>query len=285
MKSIIGFRWILIFAGLLVFAGACNDDDADDTTDEDINSSSVLTDLEGREITVAVENAYPPFNYFNAETGEGEGWDYDILAELCERLNCVPMFVPMLWETTLETVGRGDIDMIASGVVITDERDRIVDFSDSNASAYQYLFVRNNESRFSGAGDISEGDYVIAAQADTVNSEKAGELVGDERVITFPILGDAVAAVVNGEADAFIHLLREGQELTGQGADQVMIAGEPLAQLDYGFVFSEGSDLVAAFNEAIAALKADGTFYELDEQYFGPSFSLTPEDTIPPTYG
>ena len=64
-----------------------------------------------------------------------------------------------------------------------------------------------------------------------------------------------------------------------------MIAGEPLAQLDYGFVFSEGSDLVAAFNEAIATLKADGTFKELDEQYFGPLFSLTPEDTIPPTYG
>jgi len=34
--------------------------------------------LGGREVTIAVENAYLPFNYIDPETGEPAGWDYDV---------------------------------------------------------------------------------------------------------------------------------------------------------------------------------------------------------------
>lgn len=241
-------------------------------------------DLGGREVTVAVENSYLPFSYINAATGEAEGWDYDLLAEMCARLNCEPVFVPIPWAPTLATVGRGDIDMAANGIVINAERDKVVDYADSYSSARQYLFVRVDEDRFSGPEDLAEGDYVVAAQVSTVNSTKAVELVGEDRVVTFAHFGDAVAAVADGEADAFLHLLKDGQELMGPHADAVRIAGEPVAQLDYGFIFAEGSDLVAPFNEALAAMKADGTLAELNDRYFGPSFSITPADIAPPVY-
>ena len=241
-------------------------------------------DLGGREITVAVENSYLPFSYVDAATGEARGWDYDMLAELCERLDCEPVFVPMPWEPTLAAVGSGDIDMAASGIVINAERDRIVDFSDSYASAYQYLFARTGEDRFDSVDELVVGDYMIAAQVNTVNSEKAVELVGAERVVTFTHLGEAVTAVAEGEADAFIHLLKDGQQLMGAHADEVGIVGDPLAQLDYGFIFSEGSDLVTPFNEALAAVEDDGILAEMNDRYFGPSFSVTPEDIAPPVY-
>ena len=241
-------------------------------------------DLGGRQVTVAVENSYLPFSYINAATGEAEGWDYDLLAELCARLNCEPVFVPIPWEPTLATVGRGDIDMAANGIVINAERDKIVDYADSYASARQYVFVRADDDRIDGPEDLADGDYVIAAQVSTVNSAKATELVGEENVVTFAHFGDAVAAVANGQADAFLHLLKDGQELMGPNAAAVRIAGEPVVQLDYGFIFAEGSDLVAPFNEALAAIKADGTLAELNDRYFGPSFSITPDDIAPPVY-
>ncbi|HLU10311.1 MAG TPA: transporter substrate-binding domain-containing protein, partial [Oceanobacillus sp.] len=55
-----------------------------------------LPDLEGREVTIAVENAYPPYNYIN-EAGEAVGWDYDTFNEICARINCVPVYVEMGW--------------------------------------------------------------------------------------------------------------------------------------------------------------------------------------------
>jgi polar amino acid transport system substrate-binding protein len=50
-----------------------------------------LPDLDGREVTVAVENAYLPFNYIDPDTGEWSGWDYDVWDEICVLLNCVPV--------------------------------------------------------------------------------------------------------------------------------------------------------------------------------------------------
>ena len=241
-------------------------------------------DLGGRQVTVAVENSYLPFSYINAATGEAEGWDYDMLAELCARLNCEPVFVPIPWEPTLATVGRGDIDMAANGIVINAERDKIVDYADSYASARQYVFVRADEDRFATPDELADGDYLVAAQVSTVNSAKAEELVGKENVVTFAHFGDAVAAVANEEADAFLHMLKDGQELMGPNAAAVRIVGDPVAQLDYGFIFAEGSDLVAPFNEALAAMKADGTLADLNDRYFGPSFSITPDDIAPPVY-
>jgi polar amino acid transport system substrate-binding protein len=61
--------------------------DPNSLTEEEV----ALPDLEGREITVAVENAYLPFNYIDPATGEGIGWDYDAIDEICARSNCVPV--------------------------------------------------------------------------------------------------------------------------------------------------------------------------------------------------
>ena len=47
--------------------------------------ASGLPDLGGREISIAIENAYIPFNYVRLDNGQAEGWDYDALAEICKR--------------------------------------------------------------------------------------------------------------------------------------------------------------------------------------------------------
>src|SRR4030042_3593812 len=57
-----------------------------------------LPDLGGKSITVAVENAYPPFNSIDETSGEGKGWDYDAVKEICKRLNCVPEFKQAAWD-------------------------------------------------------------------------------------------------------------------------------------------------------------------------------------------
>src|SRR5687768_15598361 len=62
-------------------------------TAEDIE----LPDHGGREVTVAIENAYLPFNFIDPATGEGIGWDYEALAILGERLNFVPVFEETSW--------------------------------------------------------------------------------------------------------------------------------------------------------------------------------------------
>ncbi|MCC7128879.1 MAG: transporter substrate-binding domain-containing protein, partial [Anaerolineae bacterium] len=45
-----------------------------------------MINLGGETVTVAVENAYPPFNMIDPKTNEGVGWDYDAVREICKRL-------------------------------------------------------------------------------------------------------------------------------------------------------------------------------------------------------
>mgnify|MGYP000439197027 CR=1 FL=1 len=98
-------------------------------------------DLGGREIRVAVENAYPPFNFIDEETGEPMGWDYDAVRAICEVINCTPVFVEAAWEGIFEATAAGEYDMVADGVTITPERDEIVDFSIPYMVIHQYIIV------------------------------------------------------------------------------------------------------------------------------------------------
>jgi polar amino acid transport system substrate-binding protein len=45
-----------------------------------------------------------------------------------------------------------------------------------------------------------------------------------------------------------------------------------------GFIFPKGSDLVAPFNAALAALRANGTMDALAERFFSDQFTITYED-------
>ena len=61
---------------------------------------NVWPDLEGREVYIAVENAYPPYNYLN-DDNEAVGWDYDTFDAICELLNCVPVYEETGWDGML----------------------------------------------------------------------------------------------------------------------------------------------------------------------------------------
>jgi len=75
------------------------------------SAEDALVDLECQEITMAVENAYLPFNYIVTETMQAEGWDYEVFTEICERLHCQPVFVETVWETMVQQVQEGQFVM------------------------------------------------------------------------------------------------------------------------------------------------------------------------------
>ena len=88
---------------------------------------TTLPDLGGREITIAVENAYPPYNYEILGTGEAGGWDYDFIDEACARLNCVPVWREFAWDPMIAAVADGQFDMATDGITIKPERAEIAE--------------------------------------------------------------------------------------------------------------------------------------------------------------
>ena len=275
---------VLMTAGALVFGlAACGGDDDDDAAVEaegdDTAEEGALPDLGGEEVTVAVENAYLPFNYIDPETGEGKGWDYDAWNEICERLNCSPSYEEAAWEGMIQAVSDGQFDAAADGITINDERAEIVDFSDGYIQIEQRLLVRSDEDRFSEVEDITaDEDIKIGTQTGTTNFDTAVELWGEDRVQAYEQFPFAVEALLSGEVDVVIMDETAGLGYVGANSPDLKLVGESLSSDELGFIFPKGSDLVGAVNQALAAMEADGTLDELAEKYFTDEFKVTSED-------
>ncbi|MCY4517825.1 MAG: transporter substrate-binding domain-containing protein [Acidimicrobiaceae bacterium] len=241
-------------------------------------------DSSADELTVAVENAYLPFNYLDPETGEPTGWDYDVLEEICERVGCTPVFENFPWEPMIQAVADGQFDMAADGITITAERAEIVDFSDGYINVDQRLMVRKGENRFSDGASFAAGDYVLGTQIGTTNYDTGVELVGEDRVEPYEEFGFVVQSLIAGDVDAVIIDETAGQGYIGENADEVELIGGSLSSDQLGFIFPKGSKWVEPINEALAEMKADGTLAQISSRYFGEGFTITYDDLEFPEY-
>ncbi|MCL4253667.1 MAG: transporter substrate-binding domain-containing protein, partial [Anaerolineae bacterium] len=106
---------LLVIALLLIIPSAIAQEGEEEEVAE-CPTEIELPDLEGRVITVAVENAYIPFNFLDPETGEPAGWDYDAIGEICARLNCVPEYIETSWDGMIVAVSNGEFDVAADGI-------------------------------------------------------------------------------------------------------------------------------------------------------------------------
>ncbi|MGH2594064.1 MAG: transporter substrate-binding domain-containing protein [Anaerolineae bacterium] len=274
----------LVTVAMLLIA-ACQPAAAPAPVATDVPAAGALPDLGGREVTVAIENAYLPFNYIRLDTGEAEGWDYDALAAICEKLNCKPVFQEIAWDNMIAAVAEGQFDMAADGITITEERAKVVDFSDGYIAVEQRIMVQLDETRFESIDAIkSSSDAKLGTQKGTTNYDEAVKLVGESRVVAFDTFGDAVQALIAGDVDGVVIDDTAGQGYVGVNADKIKLIEGSLIGQELGFVFPKGSDLVGPFNAALAAMRVDGTLTKLAGKWFGPEFAVTYDDIGPGAY-
>ena len=234
-----------------------------------------LPDLEGRTIQIAVENAYLPFNYVDVATGEAKGWDYDAMNEICARLNCTLEWIEFGWDTMIASVAEGQFDMATDGITITEERDEIADFSEGYIATEQRMLVRLGEDRFSSPDEFADdSSLILGEQVGTTNYDTAVALVGEDRVIAFDDFGVTVQSLIAGDVDGVVIDETAGQGYMGENADKVELIGESLSSDWLGFIFPDGSDLVAPINAALQSMKDDGTLNQINAQWFGPDFVM-----------
>jgi len=242
-------------------------------------AKDAIVDLECREITVAVENAYLPFNYIDPDSGEPAGWDYDCWNEICTRLHCKPVYTEAAWEGMIQAVGDGQFDAAADGITITEDRAEVVDFSVGYINIDQKLLVRKDETRISSIDDIvADEDLVLGTQTGTTNYETAATFLPEERIQAFEQFPFAVQALIAGDVDAVIIDEVAGQGYLGENADALKLVGPSMSSDQLGFIFPKGSDIVDAVNQAINAMKSDGTLEAMNTQYFGANFTITYDD-------
>ncbi|MBE1204514.1 basic amino acid ABC transporter substrate-binding protein [Aminobacter carboxidus] len=236
--------------------------------------AQTLPDLGGKSVVVVTENAYPPLQFIDPKTGKQIGWEYDAMDEIAKRLNFKIEYQNTSWDAMIQAVSDGQYQVGMTGITIKDERKEKVDFSDPYMRSQQFMLVRADEARFTDAksfGALEDG--LIAAQPGTSPFYTAVYeiLDGNEqnpRIKLFETFGATVQALKAGDVDLVLTDSVAAQGYVDASEGKLKVVGQPLGSEDFGFIFKKGSDLVAPINQAIAALKADGTFDALNKKWF-----------------
>jgi len=225
-----------------------------------------MPDLKGRTITVAVENAYPPFNSIDQATNKGVGWDYDAVTEICKRLNCIPEFKEVAWDGLFPAMNAGEYDMAADGITYKRLRAWGVDFSIPYTPVSQALLVRADETHTLDEFTADQ-NLKVGTQIQTTNYDAAVSIFPDKEIVAFEDFGAPVLALLSGDIDGVVidDVAAYGFMSANPGQLKVISyfeTGEFLA-----FVYPPGSDLINPINAALRAMMADGTLAQLNAQW------------------
>lgn len=241
-------------------------------------AADALPDLGGRVVQAVTANDYPPLDMADQKTGQGIGLEYDLVNEIGKRIDARINWNVSSWDTMIQAVHEGQFDVGMDGITINDDRRQQVDFSDPYIKNQQFMLVRAGEDRFTDPDSLAANDDLfIGAQSGTDGYYTAMYMLdpnrGDDdppnpRIKLFDTFGASIQALKSGDVDMVLmdQASVAGYEAADPGVFKTV--GGPIGSDEFGFIFTPKSDLVAPFNAALAAIKADGTLDALTKKWF-----------------
>lgn len=246
----------------------CGDDGSAAGSASSAGDGDLLAQITGRgSMTFATEGTWSPWTFHN-EAGDLTGYDIEVARAIAERLGVEAEFAEGEWDGLLAGLDSGRYDTMANGVSVTEEREEKYDFTEPYA--YNRIVV------------ITTGDSDIASMDDLEGRTTANTLGS-----SYAILAESHGAINTGVDDfnQTIQLLESGRidatlndevvfyDYMGQHSDaDLKIAAENDESTHVAFPLRREeatASLLAAMNEAIAALREDGTLSELSQEFFG----------------
>lgn len=218
-------------------------------------------------LRVGTEGAYAPWNFVN-DAGELAGYEIDLANAICEHAGLTCEFVQSEWDPIIPNLIAGNFDVIMAGMSITEERQETIDFS-------QDYFPPDPSKFLAAAGADIDFENLsgarIGVQGGTIQAAYVEENMAEgNTVVAFSTFDQSMADLAAGNVDMVLAdgsalepvVANSGGALEFIGED-VLIGGGVGAGLR-----QEDDDLQATINEALDALKADGTVDALIAEWF-----------------
>lgn len=220
-------------------------------------------------LQAVTDPSFVPFEMMDQETGEMVGFDMDILAEVARRAGFDYDLRTMDFNGIIPALQARNADIALAGITITDEREKIVDFSDPYYDSGLRLLVPANNDDIDEVSDL-EGK-TVGTKIGSTSANYLEENLGDEATITpYPGSADMYMALLAGSVDAvFYDAPNVSYFAQTQGEGRAKVVGPLYEGQQYGIALAEGSDWLEEVNDALASMKEDGTYDEIYSKWFG----------------
>ena len=233
---------------------------AEETTDE---AAGEVTTVNAGKLTMSTNAAFPPYE-MTTDSGDFEGIDIEVAGAIAEKLGLELQVDDMDFDAALLAAQSGKSDIVMAGVTVTDERQKVMDFSDTYAEGIQSIIVPE-DSDIATADDLS--GKTIGTQRGTTGYLYCTDDFGEENVIAYDNGLTAVQALNNGQVDAVVIDNAPAQEFVAANPG-LKILDTAYAQEDYAIGVAKGNtQLLDAINGALEELQDDGTLQAIVDKY------------------
>ena len=227
------------------------------------SDAAELTTVTAGKLTMSTNAAFPPYE-MTTDSGDFEGIDIDVAAAIAEKLGLELQVDDMDFDAALLAAQNGKSDIVMAGVTVTDERQKVMDFSDTYAEGIQSIIVPE-DSDIASADDLT--GKAIGTQRGTTGYIYCTDDFGEDNVIAYDDGLTAVQALNNGQVDAVVIDNAPAKSFV-EANPGLKILDTAYAQEDYAIGVAKGNTaLLDAINGALEELRADGTLQAIVDKY------------------
>jgi polar amino acid transport system substrate-binding protein len=213
-------------------------------------------------LVVGSDTTFPPFEAMNGTTAEG--FDVDMMNAIGKVMGVTVVFQTENFDTIIASLQAHKFDCIASGMTITSDRQKLINFSDPYFDSNQSVAVLKS------SGITTETQLYgkkIGVQAGTTGEKWATEHLKPHgaTIVPFKDTTGAFNALQAKSVDAVVNDLPVTAEIIKEGPTRGFVIIDQIATGEqYGIgVAQDRPALVAAINKALAQIKSDGTLQQI----------------------
>ena len=215
------------------------------------------------------EATFAPFEFMDQKTSELVGFDVDIINAVAEVEGYKTNISSMPFDGQIPAVVTNQIDVAISGFTITDERKKIVNFSEPYYDAGLGALVRiEKKDEIKKLADLKGRS--ICAQIGTSGAMFAQKIEGSN-VTQFNTASEAFMELNKGSCDATVNdkPVLEYYLATSKN-DKLFMINDKFTQEQYGIVTSKNNkELSDKIEDGLKKIKANGTYDKIYEKWFG----------------
>lgn len=262
--------WIAPLSAAILMLTACSNNATP--------TENVATDATSMNIKIATESSYKPFSYTDAD-GKLIGYEIELIDALCAQMQAECEVISQDWDGLIPGLNAQKFDAAIAGMSITPERKEVVEFSDPYFYTGIILIAKKGD-------NVSVEDLKgqpIASQRATVASQYLQDKHADADIKLYDTQDNAYLDLTSGRVRAMMSDKVTGLDWlkTAAGKDYE-VKGKEISTDDdaMGIAFRKADPLVAKFNVALAELKANGSYDQITNSYFGTSTTASAQAAV-----
>jgi polar amino acid transport system substrate-binding protein len=208
---------------------------------------------------------------FRGQQANFIGFDIDVAREMARALGVKFVPVNTAWPSIVPALNLGRFDIIISGMSVTAERKKRIDFADPYMTIGQTVLVnKKHKGVITSYKDLNDPKYIVTSKPATTGEQAVKKFMPKCIYKPFDTELEGATEVLKGNADAFVYDLPYNVVFMAMhGEDKLVFLNKPFTVEPLAWAIRKNDpDFLKWLNKFLKELKEDGRYDRIYKKWF-----------------